>query len=334
MKKILYPTLGIVVILAVAAFFLLARAGRNAETVYLFVDQDDTTDSVYAKVAQTASPYSTLGLRLMGGAAGYRVRTGRYAIEPDMTMVRLFRNLRNHSQEPVNIVIPEVRTLNDLAGRLSHKLMLDSLTLAQAFADSVQCQQVGMTPAAMPALFIPNTYELWWDTSLSSLLDRMNAERDNFWTAQRKQQAVQQGLTPLEVQTLASIVDAETAYTPEKPRIAGLYLNRLRQHMPLQSDPTVIFAIGDFSIHRVTTEQTRFPSPYNTYQHEGLPPGPIRIASVAGIDAVLQAEQHSYLYMCAKEDFSGSHNFAATYAQHLQNARRYTQALNKRGILR
>lgn len=334
MKKILYSALGIAAILAISAFFLLACAGRNAQTVYLLVDQDDTTDSIYAKLTQTASPYSTLGLRLMCSTAGYKVRTGRYAVEPGMTMVRLFRNLRNHSQEPVNLVIPEVRTLNDLAGRLSRKLMLDSLTLAQAFADSSQCRQVNMTSASMPALFIPNTYELWWDTSLSSLLNRMSTERELFWTERRKQQAARLGLTPLEVQTLASIVDAETAYTPEKPRIAGLYLNRLRQHMPLQSDPTVIFAIGDFSIRRVTTEQTRFPSPYNTYQREGLPPGPIRIASVAGIDAVLQAEQHSFLYMCAKEDFSGSHNFASTYAQHLQNARRYTQALNQRGILR
>lgn len=334
MKKILYPALGIAACLALAYFFLLARAGRNAQTVYLLVDQDDTRDSVYAKVSRAASPYSTLGLRLMSNVADYKVRTGRYAVEPGMTMIRLFRNLRNHSQEPVELVIPEVRTLNDLAGRLSRKLMLDSLTLAQAFTDSAQCQQVGMTPATMSALFIPNTYEIWWDTSLSALLDRMDTERQRFWTARRQEQAKRLGLSPIEVQTLASIVDAETAYAPEKARIAGLYLNRLRQHMPLQSDPTVIFAIGDFSIRRVTTAQTRFPSPYNTYQQEGLPPGPIRIASVAGIDAVLQAEQHSYLYMCAKEDFSGSHNFATNYAEHLQNARRYTQALNQRGILR
>lgn len=334
MKKILYITLAAVAIVAIAAFLLFARAGSNSQTAYVYIDNDDDLDSVCAKTEAAASPTTTLGLRLMATVAGYRVRTGQYAVAPGMSMVRLFRNLRNHSQEPVRLVIPEVRTLDDLAGRLSTRLMLDSVTLARAFRDPAVCRQTGMTTATMPALFVPNTYEVWWDMSLDDFLNRMRKEHDRFWNEQRKAQAQALALTPVEVQTLASIVDAESSYNPEKPRIAGLYLNRLHAHMPLQSDPTVIFALGDFSIHRVSNQQTRFDSPYNTYRYEGLPPGPIRIASVAGIDAVLQAEHHDFFYMCAKEDFSGSHNFATTYAAHQQNARRYTEALNQRGILK
>lgn len=321
-----------VVILAIAVFFLFAHAGRNAETVYLMIDQDDNVDSVYKKLDAEAKPYTTLGLRCLTGIMNYEVRTGRYAVKPNMSMIQLFRNLRNHSQEPVRLVIPEVRTLNELAGRLSQKLMLDSLTLARAFADANVCRSVNLTPATMPTLFIPNTYEIWWDTSLKNFLQRMQRERESFWSDARKALAAKQSMTTEEVQTLASIVDAETSYNLEKARIAGLYLNRLHQQMPLQSDPTVIYAIGDFDIRRVSNEQTRFASSYNTYANEGLPPGPIRIASIKGIDAVLHAEKHSYIYMCAKEDFSGSHNFATTYAEHLRNAARYTEALNQRGI--
>lgn len=334
MRKVLYIALAAVAILAIAAFLLFARAGSNSQTAYVYIDTDDNLDSVCAKVDAASQPTTTLGLRIMAGVGSYKVRTGQYAIEPGMSMVRLFRNLRNHAQAPVRLVIPEVRTLDDLAGRLSLHLMLDSATLACAFRDTAVCRQVGMSAATMPALFVPNTYEVWWDVSLDDFLKRMRKERDRFWTAERKQQATTIGLSPDEVQTLASIVDAESAYNPEKARIAGLYLNRLHAGMPLQSDPTVIFALGDFSIHRVSNQQTRFDSPYNTYKYEGLPPGPIRIASVAGIDAVLNAEKHDYLYMCAKEDFSGSHNFAVTYAAHQANARRYTEALNQRGILR
>lgn len=332
MKKFIYIILAAVVLLAIAVFFLFARAGRNTETVYLMIDQDDNVDSVYQKLNNEAQPYSTLGLRTLNGLMSYEVRTGRYAVNPGMSMVQLFRNLRNHSQEPVRLVIPEVRTLNELAGRLSQKLMLDSLTLAKAFADAEVCRSVGQTPATMPVLFIPNTYEVWWDTSLENFLNRMKSERESFWTETRKAQAAKLSLSTEEVQTLASIVDAETSYNPEKARIAGLYLNRLHQQMPLQSDPTVIFAIGDFGIRRVSNEQTRYASPYNTYTNQGLPPGPIRIASIKGIDAVLHAEEHSYIYMCAKEDFSGSHNFATSYAEHLRNASKYTEALNQRGI--
>lgn len=325
-----------VAILAITANLFFGRTLRNEEKTYVYVDADDDIDSVCAKVKEAARPRTLAGMRILSELAGYKdhIRTGRYAITPGMSILRLFRNLRGHVQEPVRLVIPTVRTLDDLAGRLSARLMLDSLTLARAFADSAVCRSVGMSRATMPALFVPDTYEVYWDIPLETFLQRMKREHDVFWTDVRLAKASELGLTPEQVVTLASIVDAESNYAPEKPRIAGLYLNRLKAHVPLQSDPTVIFAIGDFGIRRVVKEQTRFPSPYNTYLNEGLPPGPVRIATAQGIDAVLSPEQHDYLYMCAKEDFSGSHNFASNYAEHQRNARRYAQALNERGIMK
>ena len=175
-------------------------------------------------------------------------------------------------------------------------------------------------------------YELYWTLQPKALLERMNKEAQKFWNDKRVLEAKQLGLTPDEVMTVASIVEQETAYNPEKPMVAGMYLNRLNQKMPLQADPTVKFALGDFALRRILHEHLRVNSPYNTYKVKGLPPGPICIPSVESINAVLHRANHNYLYMCAKEDFSGSHNFATTYAEHQKNATKYAAALNARGI--
>jgi len=185
---------------------------------------------------------------------------------------------------------------------------------------------------SLPSLFVPNTYEVYWNISPSQLMQRMIKEHDRFWDGERTAKASALGLTVNQVCTLASIIDEETANVGEKPMIAGMYLNRLKQDMPLQADPTVKFAMKNFGARRIYYDMLTFDSPYNTYRNTGLPPGPIKIASVKGIDAVLNAVQHDYLYMCAKEDFSGTHNFATTYQEHLQNAARYSKALNQRGI--
>lgn len=324
----------IFLLLGGAAACLCLCPTQTAETAYLYIDQDDDLDSVADKVAAIAQPKTMLAFQPMARALGYdeHVRTGRYAVHPRESLLTLLRRLRNGEQTPVRLSVPVVRQWGELCRRLSQQLMLDSATIAQALADSATCALHGYTIHTIPAMFVPDTYEVYWDITLPRLLTRMEREHDLFWTHERLQQADSLGLTPCEVSTLASIVDSETANDAEKPTIAGLYLNRLRKGMLLQSDPTVIFAIGDFTIRRVLNEHLRTPSPYNTYLYKGLPPGPIRIPSIAGIEAVLHAQSHDYLYMCAKEDFSGTHNFAATYQQHLQNARRYTEALNKRGI--
>jgi len=220
-----------------------------------------------------------------------------------------------------------------MAALLAPHLMIDSVAIANALKDTVLCHQLGYDTATVVALFVPNTYEVYWNISAEALLQRMKKENDAFWNAQgRKEKAAALGLTPVEVATLASIVDEETAANAEKPTIAGLYLNRLRQGMLLQADPTVKFALGDFTLRRILNRHLEVDNPYNTYLYPGLPPGPIRVPSVVGIDAVLNHQQHDYLYMCAKEDFSGTHNFAHTLQEHLRNAARYAAALNQRGI--
>lgn len=183
-------------------------------------------------------------------------------------------------------------------------------------------------------MFIPNTYEVYWDISIDGLLKRMKKEYDKFWNDSRKDKAAVIGLTPVEVSILASIVEEECTYTDEYPTVAGLYLNRIKRKQLLQADPTVKFAVGDFGLRRILNVHLETDSPYNTYKYEGLPPGPIRIPSIKGIDSVLNYAKHDYLYMCAKEDFSGRHNFAKTLAEHNKNAANYRNALNHSGIYR
>ncbi|MDE6646831.1 MAG: endolytic transglycosylase MltG, partial [Prevotella sp.] len=194
------------------------------------------------------------------------------------------------------------------------------------------CQWLGYDTCTISAMFVPNTYDVYWNMSVDELLTRMQKEHDRFWQGDREAKAAQMQLTPIEVATLASIIDEETANNAEKPMIAGMYLNRLQQGMPLQADPTIKFALKQFELKRIYNKLLTTDSPYNTYRNTGLPPGPIKIASIKGIDAVLNHVNHDYLYMCAKEDFSGTHNFARTYQEHLKNAAKYTKALNQRGI--
>jgi UPF0755 protein len=230
------------------------------------------------------------------------------------------------------LTIPESRTMQKLAAVLGRKLMMDSVEIAAALIDDAYCQRWGYDTCTIAALFVPNTYEVYWNTTLDHFMERMVKEHDAFWNKERCAKAEAAQLTPDEVCTLASIIDEETANNDEKPMIAGMYLNRLHKSMALQADPTVKFALKNFELRRIYHDMLFYDSPYNTYRNTGLPPGPIKIASVKGIDAVLNYVRHDYLYMCAKEDFSGTHNFAVSYAEHLRNAARYAKALNERGI--
>ncbi len=335
-----FSTLFLLILLAAAAavgvvaYSFLGRTFNITEDTYLYIYPEDKLEQVGKKLTEIAHPKSLLNFNTLIKSINKEdyIKSGRYKITPDMNMLMLIRNICNHHQDPVNLVVPSTRTVSDLAGKISSKLMVDSVTLMRLINDSAYCAQLGYTRDNIPAMFIPNTYEVYWDTDAESLLERMKKENERFWNEERRTKAKALGMTTDEVVTLASIVDAETSYGPEKPRVAGLYLNRLAQGMPLQSDPTVIYALGDFSIRRVMHNHLQVESPYNTYKNQGLPPGPIRIASIAAIDAVLNHETHNYIYMCAKEDFSGSHNFAATFKEHTQNAKKYSQELNKRGI--
>ena len=259
-------------------------------------------------------------------------RTGHYVIPARTSWLNVVRMLHNHTQQPVRLTLPSVRTLDQLASFLGSRLMADSADFASVFHSAEGLDSIGYTEETLPPLFIPNTYEVWWDTPVPIFIGRMQREHDTFWNDERLSLARQQGLTPVEVATLASIIDEETANNGEKPMVAGMYLNRLRTDMPLQADPTVKFALKDFALRRILHAHLAVESPYNTYINKGLPPGPIRIASVASIDAVLHAVEHPYLYMCANSDFSGTHVFAVSYSDHLKNARIYQRALNERNI--
>lgn len=321
-------------ILGIAYYYFVGSFSKLNATEYVYIDDNDNLDSVCVKLEPIASDHGLAAFKMMARHGGYmdHIRSGRYAITPDLSTVKVFRNLKNGHQEPVKLTIPESRTMDRLAGYLSRKLMMDSVAVATLFSDSSFCAQYGYDTATIACLFVPNTYEVYWNTSIENLMKRMQKENENFWNVQRKLKAEALNLNKNEVCTLASIIDEETANNAEKPMIAGMYLNRLKADMPLQADPTIKFALKDFALKRIYHNMLQFNSPYNTYKNTGLPPGPIKIASVAGIDAVLNRTPHDYLYMCAKEDFSGTHNFARTYQEHLKNAAKYSQALNERGI--
>ena len=324
----------LVALVAIVFYYTCTAFSDKEETQYLYIDSDDTADSVLAKLQPMANRHSQDGLSTIFRHLDYnkKVRTGRYAIEPGMPIFQVYRRLRSGQQTPLMLTIPESRTEEKLAAALGKRLMIDSTAIAQLLDDSIYCSRLGYTTYTVMAMFVPNTYEVYWDVTVEQLLQRMKSEHDAFWNKERRAKAEALGLTVDEVCTLASIVDEETANNDEKPMIAGMYLNRLKEGMPLQADPTVKFALGDFTLRRIYRNMLTTDNPYNTYTHEGLPPGPIKIASVKGIDAVLNRTPHDYLYMCAKEDFSGTHNFARTYSEHLANAARYTRALNQRGI--
>jgi UPF0755 protein len=261
------------------------------------------------------------------------VKPGKYRILAKMNNNALVNLLRAGIQEPVELNFNGIRTTTQLISRLCRRIEADSISLTRAMHDNEYLKKYGFNIDNVQALFIPNTYEFYWNTSVDQFFDKMAKEYKKFWTIERRKKAITMGLRQTEVTILASIVQAEQCCdNDEKKIIAGLYLNRLKQNMLLQSDPTVIFALGDFSIQRVSFEQTQMDLPYNTYVHKGLPPGPIGFVQESSIDAVLNYRKSEYIYMCAKEDLSNKHNFAKVYDQHCINANKYREALDRRGI--
>jgi UPF0755 protein len=262
-----------------------------------------------------------------------KVKPGRYKLVAGMNNRRLLNMLISGNQDPAQIYINNIRTKEKLASILGKQLEADSLTIITLLNSDSVAQSIGMTPETIISLFIPNTYEFYWNVSPADLIGRMRKEYDKFWSEKsRQQKAASMGLTREQVITVASIVDEETNYTPEMNTIAGVYLNRLKKGMLLQADPTVKFAIGDPTIRRILNKHLSFDSPYNTYKYQGLPPGPIALPSIEAIDAVLNNAKTPYLYFCAKADFSGAHAFAVTQEEHEKNAQVYQTALNKRNI--
>lgn len=263
-----------------------------------------------------------------------RVIPGRYLIHNGMSNNELINLLRSGEQDPVRLTITNIRTEADLAGSLAQQLETDSLAIIRHIMDADVIGNSGLNTPNIKLLFIPNTYEVYWNITPSQLVSRMQREFNSFWNEGRRERARQIGLTPEEVGILASIVQSETNKQDEMPRIAGVFMNRLSRRMPLQACPTVIYAIGDFSITRLLNVHLETVSPYNTYIHTGLPPGPINLPEPFAIEAVLNYEKHNYLFFSASPDFNGYHVFARTHREHLRNARIYQQRLDELRIFR
>lgn len=255
------------------------------------------------------------------------VKPGRYILTAGMTNLQAIRYLRSGEQEPVRITFNNVRLVSDLSEKITRNLLISPAEFEAALVTFAANNPYGFNADNVMAMFIPNTYEVYIQISAEELIGKMYEEYQKFWNETRRAKAEEIGLTPIEVSVLASIVQAESIQKDESPIIAGLYINRLKQEIPLQADPTLVFAVGDFTLKRVLNEHKEVDSPYNTYRYRGLPPGPINMPEIRAIDAVLNYTKSNYLYMCAKEDFSGRHNFTHSHREHINNAKRYQQAL-------
>ena len=259
-----------------------------------------------------------------------RIKPGRYQVDPANSSIYVARMLAGGWQTPGNLVLSgTLRDKGTIARKISNQMMLDSATVASALNDRGLLSGYGFTPETVFALIMPDTYEMYWTASMEDILDRQKAAYDAFWSAENRKKAEARGLSPLEVSILASIVTGESNYEPELPKIAGVYLNRLRKGMKLQADPTVAFCF-DYKPNRILFQHLAVDSPYNTYRHEGLPPGPICVPTKAALNAVLNPDTHGYLFFCASPDFNGSHRFATTLQEHSRNAREFQATLNAR----
>lgn len=301
--------------------YLYVRTGHNIDDLFQEIRRKDilTDIGTFSQAAAKMDLKSAL-------------KPGRYKIAKGMTNRGLINMLKAGNQEPVKLKFQNIRKKENFAGYLAKNLESDSLTFIKLLDSASLIEKYGFNKDNSYTMFIPNTYELYWNTSPSEFFEKMQKEYEKFWNDSRKAKAAALNLSPIQVSILASIVDSEALYDKEMPIIAGLYLNRLKKGILLQADPTVIFANDDFTVKRVTNSLLQVQSRYNTYKYAGLPPGPIMMPSINAIDAVLNKDNNNYIYMCAKEDFSGYHNFAVTVQEHEINAKKYREALNKRNI--
>ncbi len=315
--------------------YLRPNVPRELKDHILLIPTGSTFEEVRDRLYEEGFLLDTASFRRVAEKLKYKrktMRAGRFEIQPGWTNLELVRHLRNGKQSPVNVVITaEARLPEDVAAKAASFIEPTAEEMKQAFENDSLIKALGFKPETFISLFIPNTYEFFWNTSPEAFLQRMKKEHDRFWKMNdRLGKARKLGLTPEEVYTLASIVERETNRNEEKKRIAGVYLNRLKKGIKLQADPTAVFARRDFTTSRVTDYHTKYDSPYNTYMYEGLPPGPISMASIASIDAVLNPEKHDYIFFCAKGDGSGLHNFAKTLRGHNKNIRIYKRNLRGR----
>ena len=256
-----------------------------------------------------------------------KIKKGRYLFRKNMTNLQAVKVLNSARNEEVKVTFSHVRLLSELGEKITANTGVSTTEFYDALDEFVKTNDEGFTKDNILCMFIPNTYMVYFNIIPEDLIVRLNKEYHIFWNNERLEKAKSIGLAPIEVSIMASIVQAEISKTEEGPIVAGLYMNRLKKDIPLQADPTLVFAVGDFTLKRVLNEHKEIDSPYNTYKYAGLPPGPINMPYISSIDAVLNYQKHNYYYMCAREDFSGYHNFSSTLNEHLRNAARYQRAL-------
>lgn len=317
-------------ILLVAPYFLTG----SVEAAVIRIPRKATADNVKDTLTKYyGKDFADRTTRVFNGLVKNPAdRYGAYDIPEGTSPAAAARVLARGAQQQVTLTINGVRELLPFADRIARKFDFSGDDLREVLSDEKILSLYGLTTEQAPALFLNDTYYLYWTDSPADVIEKIGKNYNSVWNADRKRKAEELGLTPADIMTIASIVDEETNQISEKGRVGRLYINRLKKGMRLQADPTVRFALKDFTIRRVTGKHLQAPGPYNTYRVSGLPPGPIRTTSVATIDAILNSEPSEDLYMCAREDFSGFHNFAADYETHLANARRYQKALDERGI--
>ncbi len=336
-RKIIGFTITILLILiAVVGFQFYQRiysaniSGVDKDNPFLYIPTNATYEQVCTLLSD-AGLHNLESFRWVAAKMNYpnKVKAGRYRLTDGMNNIDLVRMLRSGRQIPVKVIFNNIRLDTQLAGAVAPSIEADSASIVKLLTDSTYLLHFKVTPQTVLTMFIPNTYEFFWNTSAEGFMERMNKEYNRFWTDARKQKARDANMTPVQVSILASIIEEETQMDSEKPTMAGVYINRLQRGIPLQADPTIKYAAGDFTIKRVLNKHKEIQSPYNTYLYKGLPPGPICIPSIASIDAVLNYAKHDYLYFCAKDDLSGYHLFSRTLEQHNRNAQAYQKALNK-----
>ncbi|GGF13248.1 endolytic transglycosylase MltG [Flavobacterium limi] len=344
LKKIItIVAVAVISVLMIYGFILISRifsANTKFEEKELYVYVP--TDATYADVKKILEPYikNFDNFEMVANKRSYpeNVKSGRFLLKKDMNNIDLVRAMR--SNVPVKLAFNNQERLENFAGRIGSQIEADSLSLLKAIKDSTFLKENGFNEKNVFAMFIPNTYEVYWNTSAVKFRDKMIKEYHNFWTAERIEKAKKQGLTPVQATILASIVHKESVKKDERPRIAGVYLNRLRLEMPLQADPTVIYALKlrdnnfDQVIKRVFYNDLIMRSPYNTYVNIGLPPGPIAMPDITAVEAVLNPEKHDYIYFCASTDRFGYHEFASSYEQHTINAKKYSDWIASQGVTR
>ena len=341
-KMIRYGILLLLLIAAVLGYLVYSMIYKSnvwlngKESYSLDIRSGSSWDDIKGKLYKNGIIVHRASFEWVAGLMKYpgHIKPGHYLITQGMDNRQLLTKLRSGKQDPVKLVFNNIRTKEDLAGHIAEQIETDSASLGKLLNNPDYTGKFGFSPATILTMFIPNTYSVYWNISPEKFMERMHKEYDVFWNEKRQQRLKAIGLTRLETMTMASIVEKETNRNDEKPDVAGVYMNRLKQGWLLQADPTLVFALGDFSIKRVLNVYKKIDSPYNTYMYFGLPPGPICMPSVSSIEAVLNYRQHKYMYFCAREDFSGYHNFAVTQQEHELNAQRYQQALNRQGILK